>query len=242
MDTVLALIHSPLVGPLTWSLVAAELEARGVRTVVPALSDADGDQPFWKRHAESAARGMEGIASDAAIVLAGHSGAGAILPAIRERLAHRVAGYLFVDAGLPKDGLSRVEMMEEEVAEFARSFRGYLDGGGRFPAWTEEDLREVVPAPEIRRGLIEELRPRDLTFFTEPIPVFAGWPDAACGYVRLSAAYDVPFRQARERGWPWRELDGGHFELLVEPAVVAAAILEVIGEMSIEETATEDVS
>jgi hypothetical protein len=234
MEVVFALIHSPLVGPLTWSLVAAELKNQGVRTVVPVLSDTGGDdRPFWSRQAESAARGIARLAPDAAIVLVGHSGAGAILPAIRELLTRQVSGYLFVDAGLPNDGLSRIEMMEEEDAEFARSFREYLNAGGIFPTWTDEDLSEVVPDSMLRRGLIEELCLRDLAFFTEPIPVFAGWPDAPCGYVRLSAAYDVPFRQARASGWPWRELDGGHFQMLVEPKVVAEAMTEVVAGMGI---------
>jgi hypothetical protein len=234
VDTVLALIHSPLVGPLTWSLVAAELKAMGIRTVVPTLSDGGTeDQPFWERHAVSAAREIERVAPDAAIVLIGHSGAGALLPAIRERLQSRIIGYLFVDAGLPKNGLSRIEMMEEEDSDFARSFREYLNDGEAFPNWTDDDLRGVVPNPEIRRGLIQELRPRDRSFFTEPIPTFTNLPDAPCGYVRLSAAYDVPFRQARERGWPWRELDGGHFQMLVEPDRVVGAMLDVIREMDV---------
>ena len=234
MKTVFVPIHSPLVGPLTWSLVAKELEARGKRSLVPTLSDdGGGNRPFWMRHAESAARWTDDLSSGSALVLVGHSGAGPLLPAIRERIAHRVVGYVFVDAGLPKDGRSRLELMDEEDAEFARQFREYLTGGGRFPAWTEDDLARVLPDAGLRRGVIEELRPRDLAFFSEQIPVFAGWPDAACGYLRLSAAYDVPFRQAQAAGWPCRELDGGHFQMLVEPAAVTAAIRALVEEMGI---------
>jgi len=232
VKTVLALIHSPLVGPLTWSLVATELEARGVSTLVPELSDeGDGDQPFWSRHAASAARAIERVAADAEVMLVGHSGAGPILPAIRERIAHRVAGYVFVDAGLPKNGRSRLELMDEEDAEFARQFREHLAEGGRFPTWTEGDLGTVLPDAQLQRALVEELRPRGPAFFGEPIPVFAGWPDAACGYLRLSAAYDGPFRRAQAAGWPCRELDGGHFQMLVEPVAVTAAVLAVVEEM-----------
>jgi hypothetical protein len=36
-------------------------------------------------------------------------------------------------------------------------------------------------------------------------PVPEDWPEAPCGYLRLSAAYDQEARQARSRGWPVAE-------------------------------------
>ena len=40
-------------------------------------------------------------------------------------------------------------------------------------------------------------------FFPEPLPVAPDWPDAPCGFVRLSAGYDQPARgRAASRGWP----------------------------------------
>jgi hypothetical protein len=234
LEATFVLVHSPLVGPLTWSLVAAELRERNTKTLLSKLNDeGGGDRPYWHRHAESATRGTEALGPEAAIVLVGHSGAGPLLPAIRERIAHRVVGYVFVDAGFPLDGRSRLELMDEEDAEFARQLREHLTVGGRFPTWSEEDLGTVLPNARLRRALVEELRPRDLAFFSEPIPVFAGWPDAAYGYLRLSAAYDGPFRRARATGWPCRELDGGHFQMLVEPATVATAILALVEEMGV---------
>jgi len=41
--TALVLLHSPLVGPLTWQAVAVELEAAGVPTVVPSLAGHSDD-------------------------------------------------------------------------------------------------------------------------------------------------------------------------------------------------------
>ena len=47
------LIHSPLVGPLTWSRVAAEMRIRGQNVLVPTLEDSpESRDPFWKQHAE----------------------------------------------------------------------------------------------------------------------------------------------------------------------------------------------
>lgn len=172
-----------------------------------------------------------GIRDASDVVLVAHSGAGPLLPAIAERLARRPVGYLFVDAGIPKNGLSRLELMGEEDAVFAKGFAAYLNGGGSYPNWSDEDLRPIVPDEALRGAVIAEMQPRGVDFFSEAIPVFSGWPDAPCGYVRLSAAYDRPFAHAQALGWPWRRLDAGHFHMLVEPRVVARAIVDVAAEM-----------
>jgi hypothetical protein len=43
----------------------------------------------------------------------------------------------------------------------------------------------------------------------------------------LSPAYTVHAQRARALGWPVAHLPGGHFHLLVEPAMVAQALLEI---------------
>src|SRR5207253_7352694 len=99
------LIHSPLVGPFTWAPVADVLRERGVGAVVPALGA--GEQtgaPYWRQHADATAGVVKELAQDERLVLVGHSGAGALLPAVRGSLGRPVDAYLFVDAGLPRDG------------------------------------------------------------------------------------------------------------------------------------------
>ncbi|MGH2560695.1 MAG: alpha/beta hydrolase [Thermomicrobiales bacterium] len=230
MDTAFVLIHSPLVGPLTWSLTAEELRLRGVETIVPALTDdAVADLPFWHQHAAFVAQALTPLLPDQPVTLVGHSGAGPLLPAIGQRISQPVAAYLFVDAGIPAGGASRLDLMADEDPAFALRFRERLVAGGRFPAWTDDDLAAILPDPRLRQLLIADLRPRALAFFTEPIPVFAGWPDAPCGYLKFSAPYDVPARHAREAGWPSREIAAGHFHMLVDPPVVADALIDLAG-------------
>lgn len=219
-----ALIHSPLVGPFTWRAVAALLPS----ALVPTLSDS-GDGPFWRRHAESAARAI----GNERVVLVGHSGAGPILPAIAERLTAPAAGYIFVDAGLPMDGMSRLALMAEEDAGFAKGFGDYLNEGGRYPNWADDDLRGHIPDDDARRHLLAEISPRNLSFFSEPISVSAGWPDAPCAYVRLSSAYDKPFAGAQALGWPTRRFEAQHFHMLVEPDAIARAISDLAAEMPV---------
>ena len=80
-------------------------------------------------------------------------------------------------------------------------------------------------------ALVASLRPRRLDFFTEPLPVAAGWPDAPCGYLRLSAAYDTWLERARALTWPTASLDAGHFHALVDPGGLAGALLALLARM-----------
>jgi pimeloyl-ACP methyl ester carboxylesterase len=224
----LALIHSPLVGPFTWGPVAGALQRQGLQVVVPPLHvEGDARMPYWERYAAAAARGLESAGPDQPVILAGHSGAGRLLPAIRQKARCRVAAYVFVDAGIPRDGASYLDLLALESAEFAGRFRQALASGGRFPTWDDEALSEVIPDADRRRRLLAELNPQPLAYFDEPIPVFPGWPDAPCAYLHFSPIYDVYAAQARRSGWAYRQLEAGHFHMLVDPEAVAGTLLEM---------------
>jgi Alpha/beta hydrolase family len=223
------LLHSPLVGTSSWSPVASALRRRGVEVVVPALADAESGAPYWVQHRDAVAAELADRAGRA-VVLVGHSGAGALLPAIAEALERPVSGYVFVDAGIPENGVARLELLARALPAAATELRALLTAGERFPAWSDDDLRTDIPDPRLRRRVLDELRPRALSFWTEPIPVFAGWPDAACRYLHFSPGYDRSAEEARRRGWSYRHLPGGHFHQLVDPAAVADHIAAHPGE------------
>ena len=228
----LALVHSPLTGPFVWQLAAQELARRGVEASVAEVAEHPSSvAPFWDQEASSAARTLRG--TQGPLVLAAHSGAGALLPAIRKRFDRSVAGYLLVDAVIPRDGMSRLDLIREESPEWAAELEQHLVGGGRFPEWGDEELRDVVPNAGVRRGLLDDLRPRPIAFFTEPIPVFEGWPDAPCGYLRLSSPYDPLLEEAGERGWATAALHAGHFHMLVDPGAVVDAMVGLLEAMSV---------
>ena len=223
----LALIHSPLMGSLTWTRTAAVMSAHGVPVALPELrDDPSSSVPYWQQQAESAARSLRALPPGGPFILIGHSGAGSLLPAIRQALGGPVAGYVFVDAGLPVEGQSRLATFGDSQA----SFRQYLETGGRFPAWTTADLQEIVPDAALAEQLAADQRPRALPFWEEPIPVFSGWPDAPGAYLLLTETYRRDAGRARAMGWPSRELPGGHFDMLVKPQAVADALLDLIGQ------------
>lgn len=230
--TIYVLIHSPLVGTLTWTLVAEEMRQRGLRVILPTLNDApDSEDAFWKQHAESVSQVLAGIHKDVSVTLIGHSGAGPLLPVIRGSIPNPVQAYVFVDAGLPRDNATRLDLMKAEDADWATEFQNYLEGGGRFPNWSSDDLREILPDENLRNQLVADLHPRGLDFFSEPIPVFDGWPDASCAYISFSAPYQQARLEAQRMGWYTEEVDRGHFHMLVDPPAVTELILDAINKI-----------
>jgi hypothetical protein len=227
----MVLLHSPLVGVESWGTLPEALRQGGMDAVAVAV-DTDDRAPFAERYVAGAVAGVLEAASLAdPLVLVGHSGAGPLLAAVGTRLraaGHPCAGYLFCDAGLPQDGASRLDLLAVEDRAMAEAFRAELELGGRFPEWSDAKLAPLVPDPAARAALVGSLRPRGLAFFTEPLPAAAGWPDAPCGYLRLSAVYARWAEAAAARGWPTARLDAGHFHPLVDPDAVAAALVGLV--------------
>jgi thioesterase domain-containing protein len=229
----LVLLHSPLVGVASWGTLPEALRRAGAGAVAVAVGG-DDRPPFARRYVDEAVAGTLTADPPGPLVLVGHSGAGPLLGAVGAGLAaagRPAGGYLFCDAGLPRDGATRLELLAAEDPEMAAAFRAELERGGRFPEWGDAALAPLVPDPAARAALIGSLRPRDLAFFTEPLPPAPGWPDAPCGLLRLSGAYDHWAAAAVARGWPTASLDAGHFHPLADPGEVAAALLGLLARM-----------
>ncbi len=229
------LVHSPLVGPFTWALVAQELERKQFAVIVPALTTKlSSDKPYWKQHADAVAQAIQSLPLDEPVVLVAHSGAGMLLPAIRQVIGRPVAGYIFADAGIPQDGKSRLDIFSNKKA--AEQFRRSAING-LLPTWTDADLAEVIPDDQTRAHFLTDLKPLPLAVYEEPIPVFDGWPDAPCSFIAFTSAdeytYEDSLRHAKQQGWPCAKIRGRHFHMLVDPVAVADALLNVTEQMGI---------
>lgn len=228
-QTIYVLIHSPLVGGLTWRLVADQMQKCGLEVLAPTLNDSSNStKPFWKQHVESVSKALTNIPPDIPINWIAHSGAGPLLPAIRQPIPNPVNAYVFVDAGIPVNGATRLNLMSLEDAGWANEFQKVLESGERFPTWSFDDLQAIIPDDSLRRQTVAELQPRGLDFFTEPIPVFDGWPDAPCVYIQFSESYEWDVSQARQAGWTTYQLQAGHFHMLVEPKEITQLIVEAV--------------
>jgi hypothetical protein len=213
------LLGSPLLAPGSWGALPDAIE--GVDPTVDVLDvqiPDDETPPFGQRYLTAVVVAANEARPRTPLALVAHSAAGPLLPGIGRGLrdaGHRVGGYVFVDARLPGPGRpSRLELARREEEARAAALEELFDRGGRWPDWT---LPGVTT------------RPRGRAFFEEPLPTSDDWPDAPCGYLRTSSAYEMTARQAKSRGWPVIEHAGDHHvPWLDDPGGVAAALLRLI--------------
>jgi hypothetical protein len=225
------LAHSPLTGPVAWGRLPSLLQDQGYDVLVINVDD-DDEPPYADRYVVQATAEISAASVAAPMIFVAHSGAGPLLPAITATLTSTrrpPGGYIFLDAGIPRPGQpSRLDLLRKEDSSLAAEFLDSLRAGTRFPAWTSDDLVDIVPKIEDRIALVESLRPRALNFFTEPLPELEGWPDAPCGYLRTSPAYDFWIYVAEQCGWPVVRRDLGHFPALAHPEATLEALQELV--------------
>ncbi len=223
----ICLIHSPLVTETTWNYLAPALQQRDYPVAIAHLHDSPD---LWcQQHIESAVQSLGELSGP--YMLVGHSGAGPLLPLIAQRLPVPPVGYLFVDAGILWEPTSRLGMMVAEDPEWASEFESYLQGGGTFPNWTDGQLQDILPDTNLRHELLKSLRPKPLSFFTEEIPVPAGWDNTPCGYLQLSPTYQPYATVAQAKGWVVEQMDGHHFSMMTHPGEVTEMLIRLVQKM-----------
>ena len=215
------LVHSPLVGALTWADTATELEGQGLTTVVVDLAGAN-DHAAIERTVTAASRHKVRTP----IVLVGHSGAGRHLPGLAVAQPD-TALLVHVDASLAAPGRS---WFDDAPPDLARTLRGLADDGGRLPPWNEwfpaDALAGLLPDPDLRRRFVAGLPRLPLSYFAEPAPA-ATWTGPAV-YIQLSDAYRDEADRLAAAGVPVIGRPSHHLAMLTDPAMVADAIRTAI--------------
>ncbi|MBL8772283.1 MAG: hypothetical protein JNK30_12955 [Phenylobacterium sp.] len=220
MTTRLVLLHSPLLGPLSWRRVAAILAGRG----------AAAEAPAWPRLSTLGADGYAALANSMAAslgagppaIVVAHSGAGALMPSVAALARGQVRGVIYCDAILPHPGLSWFDTAPPALA--AQLLAGAVEG--RLPAWDQwwppGALAKLVPDTDLREALIGELEPIPVGYFEELAPELELAVPAA--YLQLSGAYVEEAQISMRRGWPVVRLPLHHLAMLTHAEAVAGAI------------------
>jgi len=164
------LAHSPLTGPAAWGTLPSLLREQSYDVVVINVQD-DEKAPFAERYVGQSTAQISAAEPAPPTSFVAHSGAGPLLPAITASLprSYRRGGSIFLDAGLPRPGQpSRLDLLREENGSSADEFLNSLRSGVRFPAWTVDDLADIVPNLDDRMALVESLQPRARDFLPSP--------------------------------------------------------------------------
>jgi pimeloyl-ACP methyl ester carboxylesterase len=226
-ESAFVLVHSPLVGPTSWSPVARELERRGRAAVVPSLLGvAEAPEPQW-RHVPDAVRIATSHVHER-VVLVGHSGAGLLLPVVADALASEVAALVFVDSRLPPPG-GRMPLARPVFADELRT----MATDGLLAPWSRwfgaNAMRDLVPDERMRAELEAEMPRLPLSYFEATVPVPDDWANRRpCAYLLLSTHYGHSAAEARAYGWPVIEIRGvQHLAIATNAIPVTQALLDL---------------
>jgi pimeloyl-ACP methyl ester carboxylesterase len=223
----LLFVHSPVVGPSTWTYTAEVLREKGFGCVVPDLTTvATMCGPYYPKYAMAAAAAVD--EETGPVVVVGHSAAGALLPAMADVVGERVRGAVFVDAMLPQPGRSWFDTAPHGLEA---QLRGLADNG-LLPPWHEwfppGALAGLVPDPVRRRRLVAEIPRLPLAYFDEPAPPARFAESVACAFLRLGPPFDPAADKAQRLGWWVARRDWDHLRMLSAPDAVADLIAQAI--------------
>jgi hypothetical protein len=231
----LILIHSPVVGPLTWRACSAALESIRRPSSVPSLSGVlDTQPPPWiPKLAERVADEVRAAPAGSSVALVVHSGAGALVPAIHALLGRRVRAAVFVDAVIPRPGRSWFDTAPPARSEWLRG----LSRDGVLPPWNEwfppGSIESHLPDETLRSRFLAELPHVPLAYFAEAPPEATGWEATRCGYLQLSDAYDDAAREADARGWLTHHEHSDHLAMVTHPQEIAMALDRILEQMGV---------
>jgi pimeloyl-ACP methyl ester carboxylesterase len=186
----------------------------------------DADLPQWLHLVDTA---VERTSDRSDLVVVGHSGAGAVLPAIVHRLKDRVRAVVFVDAIVPPDA------GEHSTSEQFVEFLDDKTVDGRLPPWLDwwpdEVVNELVKSPAHLEELRADMPRLHRSFYDDPVPMPSGWSGGPCAYLQLSSAYDGEYRTAGELGWPRMIIEGSHLTIVTDPAAILTAVEDLVNKV-----------
>jgi len=162
-------------------------------------------------HVEDVVRHLECDDLDR-VVLVGHSYGGMVVTGVADRVPERIAQLVYVDAFVPHDGESLLDLLPDD-------FGGMLRGsaaGGRVPPPSE--------GPAYPRWYLDRITDHPLAAFEQPLRREGDDNGVATTYIRCTRS-DIPLEacveRGRDAGWTMRELATEHDAHVFDPEGLA---------------------
>jgi pimeloyl-ACP methyl ester carboxylesterase len=240
------LVHPAWMGGWCWNKVAAQLRELGNEVYAPTLTGL-----AERAHLASPDVGLTTHVQDVAsvvvfddlrdVILVGTSSGGTVITDVASRISDRIASLVYLDAFLPSDGQSTVDLMATERREELEKFVETEGDGWLLPRFAPP------PWPVILRGevwqvtdeadvewMLPRLRPTPFRHFTDPVRLEPSHTEVIeRTYIRCCgrpprAQFDNAAKRARSTpGWRYLEIDTPHVPYVTHPHVVTEALAEI---------------
>ena len=230
------LVHGAWQSTGTWDLLVPLLEEQGHKVITPVLTGLGTDQSrlsadiTQRHHVEDVSRSLSALPK---VILVGHSYAGMIISGVAESNPAQVQRLIFLDAFIPEDGQSVLDLLPPEIGNHFRDVARREGGGWRLPGGESQlDLWGLEPG-EARDFVRARLCDFSLRCFEERLSLPANRKASipatfvACVAQRYPARpFFEPFAaKARASGWEVAELNTGHDCHVERPSQVAHILL-----------------
>ena len=227
------LVHGAWHGAWCWDRVTPLLQAAGHRVIAPTLTGL-GDLA----HLMSPNIGIETHVADVVrplaadglrgVVLVGHSYGGFLITAAAHRAPERLSHLVYLDAFVPEDGQSLLELVTPDTRASIES-QARAAGGWRSPPIPV--ARWGVTAVDDVAWLTSRLVDHPLKTFREPITLAGAAPSVLRTYISCTVEQKPHYvatarRVQAQPGWRYRELPTGHDAMITLPRPLADLLLE----------------
>jgi pimeloyl-ACP methyl ester carboxylesterase len=140
------LVHGAWQGASTWDLIVPKLQSAGHTVIAPVLTGLgeDSNRLSATVNLESHIEDVEGILKGEnlhSVTLVGHSYAGMVITGTAEVESSRLKRLIYVDAFIPDDGESALDLLPEAIQNLFREQANAHGEGWRLPA--SEDLLDL---------------------------------------------------------------------------------------------------
>jgi pimeloyl-ACP methyl ester carboxylesterase len=227
------LVPGAWLGGWCWRAVIPPLRAAGHRVFAPTLTGLAERAHLLTRATGLATHVRDVIdvlvASDLReVILVGHSYGGTVVSDVAGRVPERLGCLAFLDASVPLDGQSNNDALPRDLVERIHDDARRAGDGWLLPP---PPVHDWGLDPEMQGWVRGRLAPHPLKSLEDPVALPPGaLHPSRRAFLRTSSPssfYQRFLERARDDGWYWRELAGGHFAMLTAPEVVAEALLEL---------------
>jgi pimeloyl-ACP methyl ester carboxylesterase len=231
------LVHGAWQSTGTWDLLVPLLRQRGHVVVTPVLRGLGTDQKQLtsevnlSQHIEDVSNKLAALDDEA--VLVGHSYAGMIISGAVEQHADRVQRLIFLDAFVPEDGQSVLDMIPPPIGAHFRKIAQDHGNGWRLPGGEGQlDMWGLEPG-KARDFVRQRLSDFSLRCFEEPIRlpanrkahIPASYVSCIAQRYQARAVFERFAQKARDAGWQVAQVDTGHDCHVERPEEVANILL-----------------